>query len=243
MIVYDPVYHHLVEGLDPLEIQENDEEPSWLKSPPSYDMRFVKVRRPVVLTGGELTLEQLDLQYDTYTKMYQAPFQVKANGGVLILDDFGRQRVPPKDLLNRWIVPLEKRIDFLTLHTGGKFPVPFDTLLIMATNLEPSQLVEEAFLRRIHYKIQIHGPDPDQYAEIFARCCDERGIPTTTSRCSTSTRSTTVARGFTPAPATRATSSTTWWTSPASTRARRSSTNDIVDRACRSYFLDDVRKE
>ena len=87
----------------------------------------MQVRRPVVLTGGELTLEQLDLQYDHYTKMYQAPFQVKANGGVLILDDFGRQRVPPKDLLNRWIVPLEKRIDFLTLHTGGKFPVPFDT--------------------------------------------------------------------------------------------------------------------
>ena len=85
-----------------------------------------------MLTGGELTLDQLDLQYDHHTKMYQAPFQLKANGGVLILDDFGRQRVPPKDLLNRWIVPLEKRIDFLTLHTGGKFPVPFDCLLIAA---------------------------------------------------------------------------------------------------------------
>ena len=113
-----------------------------------------------MLTGGELTLDQLDLQYDHHTKMYQAPFQVKANGGVLILDDFGRQRVPPRDLLNRWIVPLEKRIDFLTLHTGGKFPVPFDCLLIIATNLEPSQLVEEAFLRRIHYKIRVEGPNP-----------------------------------------------------------------------------------
>ena len=178
MVVYDPVYHHPVEGPDPLEIRaRTTRSRPGSKTPPSYDLRFVKVRRPVVLTGGELTLEQLDLQYDTYTKMYQAPFQVKANGGVLILDDFGRQRVPPKDLLNRWIVPLEKRIDFLTLHTGGKFPVPFDTLLIIATNLEPSQLVEEAFLRRIHYKIQIDGPDPEQYAEIFARCCDERGIP------------------------------------------------------------------
>ena len=141
-----------------------------------YDQRYVKIRRPIVLTGGELTLDQLDLQYDHHTKMYQAPFQLKANGGVLILDDFGRQRVPPKDLLNRWIVPLEKRIDFLTLHTGGKFPVPFDCLLIISTNLEPSQLVEEAFMRRIHYKILVEGPNPQQYAEIFARCCTERDI-------------------------------------------------------------------
>ena len=107
--------------------------------PPSYDRRYVRVQRPVVLTGGELTLDQLDLQYDYHTKMYQAPFQVKANGGVLIVDDFGRQRVPPRDLLNRWIVPLEKRIDFLTLHTGGSSRCPFDCLLIFATNLEPTR--------------------------------------------------------------------------------------------------------
>ena len=112
------------------------------------------------VTGGELTLDQLDLRYDPFTKLYQAPFQVKANGGVLIVDDFGRQRVPPRDLLNRWIVPLEKRIDYLTLHTGGKFPVPFDCLLIFATNLDPAELVEEAFLRRIHYKIPVVDPDP-----------------------------------------------------------------------------------
>jgi len=207
------------------------------------DRRYARVARPVVLAGGELTLEQLDLQYDAYTKLYQAPFQVKANGGVLILDDFGRQRVPPKDLLNRWIVPLEKRIDFLTLHTGGKFPVPFDTLLIMATNLEPSQLVEEAFLRRIHYKIQIHGPDPDQYAEIFARCCDERKIqydhdsvlyiyqeyygrqgihPRACHPRDILDHLVDIARFYEGKPVL---------------------TNDIVDRACRSYFLDDVRKE
>jgi hypothetical protein len=128
------------------------------------------------MTGGELTLDQLDLQYDPFTKMYQAPFQVKANGGVLIIDDFGRQRVPPRDLLNRWIVPLEKRMDFLTLHTGGKFPVPFDCLLLLATNLDPDDLVEEAFLRRIHYKIYVDSPRREQYTEIFRRCCASRGI-------------------------------------------------------------------
>jgi hypothetical protein len=180
MVVHDPVFHRSVEGepeaASPLDLLTLKEEPEWLRRTPGYDRRYTLVRRPVVLTGGELTLEQLDLQYDQYTKMYQAPFQVKANGGVLILDDFGRQRVPPKDLLNRWIVPLEKRIDFLTLHTGGKFPVPFDTLLIISTNLEPSQLVEEAFLRRIHYKVMIEGPTPPQFADIFQRCCAERGI-------------------------------------------------------------------
>jgi hypothetical protein len=108
--------------------------------------------------------------------MYQAPFQMKANGGVLIVDDFGRQRVPPRDLLNRWIVPLEKRVDFLTLHTGNKFPVPFDCLLIFATNIAPSELVEEAFLRRIHYKIRAESPTREQYEQIFERCCAGAGI-------------------------------------------------------------------
>jgi hypothetical protein len=134
------------------------------------------VRRPVVLVGGELTLDQLDLQYDTQTKLYQAPFQVKANGGVLILDDFGRQRVPPRELLNRWIVPLEKRVDFLTLHTGAKFPIPFDALLVIATNIDPKMLVEEAFLRRIHYKIRVESPSVEQYETIFERYCAEKGI-------------------------------------------------------------------
>ncbi len=172
MVVYDPVYHERVE----LDETPEGTEPAWLRRLPEHDRRFVRVRRPVVLTGGELTLEQLDLQYDAHTKMYQAPFQVKANGGVLIVDDFGRQRVPPRDLLNRWIVPLEKRLDYLTLHTGSKFPVPFDCLLIFATNLDPSELVEEAFLRRIHYKIRMESPTREQYEEIFRRCCAARGI-------------------------------------------------------------------
>jgi predicted ATPase with chaperone activity len=173
MVVYDPVYHQIDD--EPEAVGEG--EPDWLRRVPDYDRRFVRVRRPVVITGGELTLEQLDLQYDTNTKMYQAPFQVKANGGVLIVDDFGRQRVPPRDLLNRWIVPLEKRLDYLTLHTGSKFPVPFDCLLIFATNLDPAALVEEAFLRRIHYKIRMESPRREQYEEIFRRCCTARGIP------------------------------------------------------------------
>ncbi len=243
IVVYDPVYHHAVDGLDPLEVEREGEEPAWLKSPPSYDMRFVKVRRPVVLTGGELTLEQLDLQYDTYTKMYQAPFQVKANGGVLIIDDFGRQRVPPKDLLNRWIVPLEKRIDFLTLHTGGKFPVPFDTLLIMATNLEPSQLVEEAFLRRIHYKIQIEGPQPDQYAEIFSRCCAERGIDFEQGAVDHIYRKWYGEKGIHPRACHPRDILDHLVDIARFYEGRPALTPDIVDRACRSYFLDDVREE
>jgi SpoVK/Ycf46/Vps4 family AAA+-type ATPase len=96
---------------------------------------------------------------------------------VLIIDDFGRQRVPPRDLLNRWIVPLEKRVDFLTLHTGAKFPIPFDVLLVIATNIDPKQLVEEAFLRRIHYKIRVESPTLEQYERIFERYCQDRSLP------------------------------------------------------------------
>jgi predicted ATPase with chaperone activity len=246
MVVHDPVYHHSVDAPEPepeASLEPAPSTPAWLRETPNYDRRFSLVRRPVVLTGGELTLEQLDLQYDQYTKMYQAPFQVKANGGVLILDDFGRQRVPPKDLLNRWIVPLEKRIDFLTLHTGGKFPVPFDTLLIISTNLEPSHLVEEAFLRRIHYKIMIEGPNPGQFADIFERNCEERGIEYDPAivryiydnwfgRHSIQPRGchprdildhvVDIARFHQVAPEASA---------------------EMVDRACRSYFLDDSRTE
>ncbi len=123
-----------------------------------------------------MTLDQLDLQHDPVTKIYKAPFQLKAAGGVLILDDFGRQRVEPRELLNRWVVPLERGMDFLTLHTGVKFPVPFDCRLIFATNLDPGDLVEEAFLRRIHYKIRIGNPDKEAYTGILAGVCEARGI-------------------------------------------------------------------
>jgi len=143
---------------------------------PAHDARFVRVSRPVVFAGGELSLAELDLQYDHQAKFYQAPFQMKSNGGVLIIDDLGRQQVRPRDLLNRWIVPLEKKIDYLSLHTGRKFPVPFDCLVVFATNLAPKDLVDEAFLRRIHYKIEVTSPTYEQYANIFRRCCEERGV-------------------------------------------------------------------
>ena len=171
MVLYDPVHHHIVED----DISQAEGVP-WLHDTSDRDRRFIRVKRPVIFVGGELSLNQLDLQYDTFTKIYQAPFQLKACGGVLIIDDFGRQLVPPRDLLNRWIVPLEKRVDYLTLHTGVKFPVPFDCLLVFATNLNPHELVDEAFLRRIQYKINIIDPEPDAYREIFRRVCDVQGM-------------------------------------------------------------------
>nr|HID13729.1 AAA family ATPase [Anaerolineae bacterium] len=142
-----------------------------------HDPRWVRIRRPVIITGGELTLETLDLVYDESNKYYEAPFQMKANGGMLLIDDFGRQQARPRDLLNRWIVPLEKRVDYLTLHTGRKIEVPFDVLIIFATNLAPRDLVDEAFLRRIRHKIEIKDPTWDEYREIFRRVCAERGVP------------------------------------------------------------------
>jgi predicted ATPase with chaperone activity len=141
------------------------------------DPRWVRIRRPVIATGGELTLETLDLVYDENNKYYEAPFQMKANGGLLLIDDFGRQQARPRDLLNRWIVPLEKRVDYLTLHTGRKIEVPFDVLIVFSTNLAPRDLVDEAFLRRIRHKIEIGDPSWDEYREIFRRVCEDRSVP------------------------------------------------------------------
>jgi predicted ATPase with chaperone activity len=141
------------------------------------DQRWQLCRRPAVVVGGELTLETLDLIYSETARFYEAPFQVKANGGMLLIDDFGRQKVHPTDLLNRWIVPLEKRIDFLTLHTGKKFEIPFEQLLVFSTNLDPKELVDEAFLRRIKYKIEVKNPDEETFRDIFQRVCEAVGIP------------------------------------------------------------------
>jgi hypothetical protein len=136
----------------------------------------VRIRRPFVVTGGELTLTGLDLVFDDVNKYYEAPFQVKANGGILLIDDFGRQLVRPRDLLNRWIVPLENRIDYLTLHTGRKIEVPFDVLVIFSTNLPPKDLVDEAFLRRLRHKIEISDPGYEEFREIFRRVAASKGI-------------------------------------------------------------------
>lgn len=140
------------------------------------DRRWIRIRRPVVVTGGELTLESLDLNWDNTKKYYEAPLQMKANGGMFLIDDFGRQKIRPRDLLNRWIVPLEKRFDYLTLQTGNVIQIPFDMLIIFATNLEPRDLVDEAFLRRIRHKIDIQDPTFDEYREIFKRVTQSNNI-------------------------------------------------------------------
>ena len=142
----------------------------------AYDRRWEQVRRPVVVVGGELTLEMLDLTFNPISKFYEAPIQMKAIGGVFVVDDFGRQRIPPRDLLNRWIVPLESRVDFLTLHTGRKFEVPFNVFIIFATNLQPESLADEAFLRRIPYKIRAKNPTAEEYVKIFELNCRKRGL-------------------------------------------------------------------
>lgn len=140
------------------------------------DLRWVKIRRPFIIVGGELTLAGLDLVFDDVHKYYEAPFQVKANGGILLIDDFGRQLVRPRDLLNRWIVPLENRIDFMTLHTGRKIEIPFDVLVVFSTNLPPRDLVDEAFLRRLRHKIELGDPTFDEYREIFTRVASAKGV-------------------------------------------------------------------
>jgi hypothetical protein len=148
-----------------------------LKTGGKPDPRWVRIQRPFIVTGGELTLAGLDLVFDDVNKYYEAPFQVKANGGMFLIDDFGRQQVRPRDLLNRWIVPLENRIDFLTLHTGRKVEVPFDVLVVFSTNLPPRDLVDEAFLRRIPHKIEIVDPTYEEYREIFKRVCEGKKVP------------------------------------------------------------------
>ncbi len=141
-----------------------------------YDRRWLLIQRPAIATGGELVLESLDLVYDPTNKFYEAPYQMKANGGMFLIDDFGRQQVRPRELLNRWIMPLEKRVDFLTLATGRKIEVPFDALIVFSTNLNPSELVDEAFLRRIRYKVEVLDPSWEDYRDIFMRVCHSQGI-------------------------------------------------------------------
>ena len=141
------------------------------------DRRWVEIRRPVIWAGGELTRQSLELVYDDETKVYEAPLQLKANGGTLIIDDFGRQQIPAVQLLNRWIVALEGGIDHLTMHTGQLIEVPFDVLILFSTNLQPERLADEAFLRRIRYKVEILNPTRDEFRLIFQRECAAAGIP------------------------------------------------------------------
>ena len=142
----------------------------------SYDGRWVPCARPFVVTGGELTLEMLDLQYNHALKIYEAPLHLKASNGVFVIDDFGRQLVQPETLLNRWIVLLENKVDYLKLHTGKSFQIPFDELVVFSTNLPPSRLMDPAFLRRLPFKIEVGAPTPDAFRQIFFAIAKERGI-------------------------------------------------------------------
>jgi predicted ATPase with chaperone activity len=163
---FDPVNHEPVP----------EPEPDVLDLGRQPDGRWVRCRRPMVMVGGELSLDQLELSYSPTMGFYRAPVQAVANGGVLVIDDFGRQRCAPRDLLNRWIVPLESRMDFLTLQSGQKFDFPFMTMIVFATNIKPGELVDEAFLRRIHYKIFAESPSREEFLQIFETACREQGI-------------------------------------------------------------------
>jgi hypothetical protein len=165
--MYDPVTH---------QSRFDDDDNSVIRSDSAIDRRWVRVTRPAITVGGELTLEMLDLRFGELSKFYEAPVHLKSNGGVLVVDDFGRQRVPARDLLNRWIVPLESRVDYLNLQTGRKFQVPFDVLVVFATNLEPKSLADEAFLRRIPYKILAKNPTLQQFGRIWEMNCRRHGV-------------------------------------------------------------------
>ncbi len=166
---FDPVNHEPV--------GDADEHPEHgLDRGAQPDRRWIRCRRPMVMVGGELTLDALELSYSPATGFYHAPVQAVANGGVLVIDDFGRQHCSPRDLLNRWIVPLESRVDFLTLQSGQKFELPFMVLIIFATNIKPAELVDEAFLRRIRYKVFAESPTVAEFVHIFENCCRERDL-------------------------------------------------------------------
>jgi predicted ATPase with chaperone activity len=165
--LFDPVNH------DELRLAEGE----GLADYAAPDRRWIRCRRPLVTVGGELTLDSLELKYNATSGFYHAPVQAVANGGVLVIDDFGRQQVEPRQFLNRWIVPLESRVDYLTLQTGQKFELPFAVLLVFATNLPPSKLVDEAFLRRIHYKVLAESPTIQEFREIFKGYCLKRDVP------------------------------------------------------------------
>jgi hypothetical protein len=141
-----------------------------------HDRRWIEIERPLIIVGGELTLDNTDLTWSESAKFYEAPFQMKSNGGTLVIDDFGRQRVSPQELLNRWILPLERRVDFLTLHSGKKIEVPFEQLVVFSTNLDERDLVDEAFLRRMGYRARVEPPTPGAFVEIFKRTATNRGV-------------------------------------------------------------------
>ena len=173
--IFDPSTHVPFPSNNNVNGSNGDSHPMFLPHM-EYDPRWVRCKRPYIITGGELTLDMLDLDFDPHSKYYEAPLQMKAIGGIFVIDDFGRQRVRPHELLNRWIFPLERKLDYLTLHTGKKFALLFDQLVIFATNFPPEELMDPAQLRRVHYKLKINPPTVDEYKEIFRRICDSYGL-------------------------------------------------------------------
>jgi hypothetical protein len=171
--VFDPGIHKSIQGL------AGDSSQRATLHREDFDHRWLACRRPMIFTGGELTLEMLDLGYNTECKFYEAPLHIKALGGVFLIDDFGRQLVKPDILLNRWIVPLESRVDYMKLHSGKSFDLPFDELVIFSTNMSPKDLMDAAFLRRIPYKIKIGAPSVDEYHLIFKQTAEKAGIVAT----------------------------------------------------------------
>jgi predicted ATPase with chaperone activity len=165
--MFDPGTHNAIEEEVSDGLQRVDEP----------DRRWVLCKRPLVTVGGELDLDDLEIGYSHTSRCYRAPLQLLANGGVFVIDDFGRQHASPRDLLNRWITPLESRADSLALQTGQKFEVPFEVFIVFATNLKPADLVDEAFLRRIQFKVFAQSPTPEEFIKIFENCCDERNLP------------------------------------------------------------------
>jgi hypothetical protein len=169
--VFDPIYHQ------PLETEE--QEPSVLTSvamAAGHDRRWIRCKRPFIVSGGELSLDMLDLRFNTSSRIYEAPFQLKANNGIYLVDDFGRQKAAPAEVLNRWIVPMERRVDYLSFLTGGKMTVPFETFLVFSTNLNPADVGDEAFLRRIQYKLLLRSPGRSEFQYIFERFCEQKKI-------------------------------------------------------------------
>ncbi len=168
--VYDPIVHSAAK-------EQADDPNSLRRSGNRYDTRYIQCERPTVVTGGELTLNMLDLVYNPNAKTYQAPLQLKSTGGIFIVDDLGRQSEPPQALINRWIVPLEESKDILALQSGEKFEVPFDTLVIFSTNFHPNEIFDKAALRRIFFKIKIDGPNQENFLKIFAMVARKKGMP------------------------------------------------------------------
>lgn len=163
--VFDPSVHHQFQDNSPVVMLNR-----------GHDPRFVLCNRPLVITGGELTTDMLEVQFDPATRQYRAPLQVKANGGMLILDDLGRQRIPPTTVLNRWILPMEEGVDYLSMNTGQHFRTPFDVILVFSTNMQPQELVDDAFLRRIGYKIGFQALNAEQYHLIWKRVCEASDV-------------------------------------------------------------------